>query len=77
MTELDELYWVDAYDRRNWSLLRGVRSLGMVSCVLKDKAYTVFVRRQRGEPMEYVTQVESLDEAQGLLMTIAGSTNYD
>jgi hypothetical protein len=77
MTELNELYWIDAADRRNWTLVRGIRSLGRVSCVRPFSAYTVFVRRQQGEPMEYVAQVGTLEEAQGLLMTIAGSTHYD
>lgn len=66
-----------AWDRRTWSLMRGTRHMGRVSCIYPDVAYTVFVRRQQGEPFEYVAQVGTLDEAQGLLMTIVGSMNHD
>lgn len=77
MTDQKEQYWLEGFGGRTHTLMRGYRSLGRVSCVRPFSAYTVFVRRQQGEPMEYIAQVGTLEEAQGLLKTVVGSTHDD
>lgn len=76
MSKQHPLEWHNAPNSRHHWLVRGGLAVGMVYQV-NPTAFTVYQEYPRNlgqiQTRESVTQVPTLDEAKGLLMTLVGS----